>query len=879
MIYRKFNAPNVEYNEIDRSQYGLINDGAAVGTMTFFTGFADKGDDYDAKYSRSFPDFINTYGYPTNEAERYFYNAAKEVFARGGRTITSKIPYDNESKDKFAYTVYSSNGVVELKDAELSVLSSIDSTITSCIELKSVEKENFQNYLSSIGMVDRSGLMTMEEYDSLLVGSKRPKENSLFIVDITRNRYSKDPNIVDLLSNQTDSYLGFVPVVVSPWNALYFQSIIDISAQRDTSIIEELPTDGSIGLRTVVDKINELIDKTNNLENLPTFNVIKRFQTIPNTGYIVSTEIETITGDINDDETTTRKIVERVNDLVNYVKSYGETIDLLPTDGSITIRTIVDKINELIRHFNVLNDNYRFEEAEEMNQLPPLSTIYSHFAQPLASSEAVSETVSKTAAKFFPPIKFLSENRLDRTYLKQIGIVVFKMVSDSSNDGLINFVPVESFVGSLNRKAKDPISGKNIFIDTIVNENSQTINLFSNFNFQDIATISYDDGGSNKQVVASALDKASIIRIADQTVTSLGFFVSQCSKFISESIIEDSLDLIFDNCKDPNSVPIDIICDAGMSNIAQYLKTLEGKTIFYEPEFDFNGDYSLIGPNSTTTWKRILKKYDDFVKYARKDCIFLADGMRPLCLIGNEKIIRKTAPKNTIAKNLIPKIRYMLPPNSSYGAGYCDWFRCIDDTTQTYFWCPPSIKAVGVYLYTDRYSNVWDAPAGDTRGRISDAYDIAFNPTIEEAQYFYEQQWNYAMSYPLNGIVLEGQKTFQTDRTALDRVNVRRLCNGIKKGIKEIARWFKYEGITPQILTRFRDQLTEFLQRVQVNNGISEFYIKIDDENNTPETADRNEIHAAIAIRPIKTAEFIIINSIVVNQSADLEEVMNSVLA
>ena len=33
MVYRKFNAPNVEYNEIDKSQYGVINN-AAVGTMT-----------------------------------------------------------------------------------------------------------------------------------------------------------------------------------------------------------------------------------------------------------------------------------------------------------------------------------------------------------------------------------------------------------------------------------------------------------------------------------------------------------------------------------------------------------------------------------------------------------------------------------------------------------------------------------------------------------------------------------------------------------------------------------------------------------------------------------------------------------------------------
>lgn len=795
MIYRKFNAPNVEYNEIDRSQYGLINDGAAVGTMTFIAGFADKGDDYDVKYSRSLPDFINTYGYPINEAERYFYNAAKEVFAIGGRTITSKIPYDNESKDKFAFTVFQSDGELneisyseevsgETVPSQFADLSTVDPSITSYIELKSVEKDSLLSILSTnFPTIDRTGLMTMEQYDSLLVGKIKPNKNTLYIIDITRNRYSKDPNILDLSANQTDSYLGYVPVLVSPLNALYFQNLISVR-----NLINEYP------------ELTAFVE-----DNV--FNVAKKFQTIPNTG-------------------------------------------MLSVNG----------VNSLLR----------------MNELP--DTIESHFAQPIESTEIISETVSKIAARYFPSIKFYDENRLDRTYLKQIGIVVFKMVSDTSNEGRINFIPVESFVGSLNRKAKDQITGKNIFIDNIVNDNSEFINVFSNFKFEQEVTIKYDDD-EVKTLTSTNFDKASTYLVSNQTITSLGFFVSQCSKYVSKKIIENTLDLIFENCKDPNAYPIDIVCDAGVSNIAQYMDTLEGKTLFYDPEFDFDGEYSLNNAESTKTWKKILKKYDDFVRYARKDCIFVADGMRSICLIGNEKIVRKSAPKNSIVKNLIPKIRYMLPPNSSYSAGYCDWFKCIDDTSQSYFWCPPSIKAVGIYLYTDRYANTWDAPAGNNRGKITNAYDIAFNPTIEEAQSFYEQQWNYAMSYPLNGIVLEGQKTFQTDKTALDRVNVRRLCNGIKKGIKEIARWFKYEGITPQLLTRFRDQLTEFLQKVQLNNGISEFFIKIDDENNTPETADRNEIHAAIAIRPVKTAEYIIINSIVVNQSADLEEVTNSVLA
>lgn len=790
MIYRKFNAPNVEYNEIDRSQYGLVNDGAAVGTMTFIAGFSDKGDDYDAKYSRSLTDFINTYGYPTNEAERYFFNAAKEVFSKGGRTITSRIPYNNESKDKFSYTVYASDGEVKTIEQENVIeltgdvnvfgdLSALDSSITSYFEIKSILKDDLSSYTSPY-FNDRTGLMTIEQYDNLLIGNYKPKNNSLFIVDIARNKYSKDPNLNDLEIYQTPNYLGYVPVLVSPLNALYFQHLISVEADVDT------------------------------------YNVVKDIQTILNTGFInVKTKL---TGD--------------------------EEVDML----------------------------------ERMNQVD-FENILSNFSCPIESSEVETETLSKSAASFFPSMKFYTENRLDRTYLKQIGIVVFKMVSNPSNDGKIDFVPVESFIGSLDKKAKDPITGKSIFIDTVVNDSSELINVFSNFDFTENKTISYNGKDSVTTIVSSPLVKASTILISNQTATSLGFFESQCSKYISTKIMNESLDMILDNIKDPLSYPIDIICDAGTSNIAQYMETLRGKTLFYEPEYDFDGEFSLISNESTKEWKKILNKFDEFVKYIRKDCIFVADGLRPFCLNGNEKIIRKSAPKNTILKNIVPKIRYMLPPNSSYSAGYCDWFRCVDDTSQNYFWCPPSIKAVGVYLYTDRYANTWDAPAGDNRGKIEGAYDIAFNPTVEEAQSFYEQQWNYAMSYPLNGIVLEGQKTFQTDRTALDRINVRRLCNGIKKGIKEIARWFKYEGITPYLLTRFRDQLTEFLQKVQLNNGISEFYIKLDEDNNTPETIDRNEIHATIAIRPIKTAEFIIINSIVVNQSADLEEVTNSVLA
>ena len=103
---RIIEAPGIELHEIDRSQYDDNDDKSIVGTTTFLMGFADKGEDYTTKYVNSMKTFVNNYGYPTNEAERYFYNAAYEVINRGGYLLTSKLPYDNESLKKYAFCSY-----------------------------------------------------------------------------------------------------------------------------------------------------------------------------------------------------------------------------------------------------------------------------------------------------------------------------------------------------------------------------------------------------------------------------------------------------------------------------------------------------------------------------------------------------------------------------------------------------------------------------------------------------------------------------------------------------------------------------------------------------------------------------------------------------
>ena len=104
---RRINAPGIEVNEIDRSSYEETVDNSTIGTATLVLGFADKGDDYNVKWINTMNTFIKTYGNPTTDAERYFYNSVYEILDEGGVCYAAKLPYFNYSMDNFVYTSYS----------------------------------------------------------------------------------------------------------------------------------------------------------------------------------------------------------------------------------------------------------------------------------------------------------------------------------------------------------------------------------------------------------------------------------------------------------------------------------------------------------------------------------------------------------------------------------------------------------------------------------------------------------------------------------------------------------------------------------------------------------------------------------------------------
>lgn len=479
------------------------------------------------------------------------------------------------------------------------------------------------------------------------------------------------------------------------------------------------------------------------------------------------------------------------------------------------------------------------------------------------------DSLSLEAITNFLQISLNEAGGFDRENLKKIGVVVFKAYLDAGAGNKISFQAVEAFCGSLLKGDKNPNTGASVFIDDIINSQSEYIDFFSNcFN-----------AAATKQAYKDVIDilvlpfnKDTEPQEFNAVCASMGFYEKMVEEKINvpESILQ-ALDRVYDKLQDVNERDLDIVVDAGVSNIAQVLKTVYNGTGFYDPTSADVAAWKCAKGDDVKMWKTILQKYDNFCKNVRKDCMFIADGPRPFCLQGQKKIVRPSKPANTIDANILPNLKYLTGVNTNYGAGYCDWFQIADEFSGDFFWCPPSIKASGVYIYTDLNFEYWDAPAGLNRGLIS-AVDVAFSPTLKQASLIYPKCWNYAVNYPAEGIVLEGQRTLQTKPSALDRVNVRRLLLRLERSVYKTLRYVVYEGNTAYLRQRVVDLINPVFAQAKVGGGVYDYKIVCDESNNTPHTIDNNELHIAIGIKPTKTVEFIMCDFVILSTGASWSE-------
>jgi len=183
---------------------------------------------------------------------------------------------------------------------------------------------------------------------------------------------------------------------------------------------------------------------------------------------------------------------------------------------------------------------------------------------------------------------------------------------------------------------------------------------------------------------------------------------------------------------------------------------------------------------------------------------------------------------------------------------------------------PASYAVLRTFLHSDQISYPWFAPAGVTRGLVSNLSDLGYinaatgawihngiNQGIRDA--IYPLNINPITQLPNTGIVVWGQKTRNASTTSRSSINVVRLENYLRRIFKTVSNGYLFEQndtITRKSIAR---QIEGALNDVLSKRGVYDFLVICDHSNNTSQTIAAQQLYVDVAIEPMRDVEFIYI--------------------
>ena len=218
--------------------------------------------------------------------------------------------------------------------------------------------------------------------------------------------------------------------------------------------------------------------------------------------------------------------------------------------------------------------------------------------------------------------------------------------------------------------------------------------------------------------------------------------------------------------------------------------------------------------------------------------------------------------------------------NTSYGATYYPNVRLRDtlNGNGSVLLAPPSVAAIGAIAKSESDTQPWFAPAGFQRGGLNPLGGTGGPTVLGSAEHLtksdrdklYEVNVNPIARFPATGdTVVFGQKTLQQDASALDRINVRRLMNYLKREIGDIADTILFDQNVQATWNRFKSRAEEVLSQVRSDYGITEYKLVLDETTTTPDLQDRNILYAKVFVKPARAIEFIAVDFVITQSGVE----------
>ncbi len=201
--------------------------------------------------------------------------------------------------------------------------------------------------------------------------------------------------------------------------------------------------------------------------------------------------------------------------------------------------------------------------------------------------------------------------------------------------------------------------------------------------------------------------------------------------------------------------------------------------------------------------------------------------------------------------------------DGGYGAYYFPNILVRDPlaTTNDLVSVPPSGHMAGIWARSDATRGVHKAPANET---VRGALDVTYRLTRDEQGELNQAGVNCIRFFVREGIRVWGARTLAASASEWRYLNVRRLFNMIEESIADNTRWIVFEPNDRTLWKSIRRDVSAFLTRIWRDGALlgqtpeQAFFVKCDEETNTPDIIDAGMVVILIGIAPVKPAEFII---------------------
>lgn len=874
---RSIQSPGVEIIEHDLTLSPIL----PAGTNIFMTGFADKGPTDEILQITSTEELEQVYGTPTNSAERYFYYGARQILnSSAGNLFISRMPYGLSAGDgygaAYAALVYPVVAVYETNKDICRVVGPIPSSVFALTDVLTGIQSNGTLALSAPTLTANGlGYVEMEV----------PEMNT--ILQAFNTYYINNVNVpsTSAVAEQVKSYLdNFVVdketivttdltkpdctyVVGAPkmYDLTYdqYQSVVDGSGFSDTNSVWSASSC----------PVNDLVSPA----------------AFGKSGFIVVNKIQST---IN-------------NRWEGHYIGISDNTNLQPNTNHTAIRKI---------YTNGKAASGAGLDSHSMITIPETKLAFPLSATTDSGNNRSSSSISEAFEKVGHAFPDVVTPKFDDT----VSFGLFKLrVSPYNPDAVkLGFAFEEARTGSFDyyRQMNNVNGGlaQTFFIENMINSKSNNIEIMTNpfINGKNVGPWLDGEGFPRKKVrILTHVASEDLKDSYDGSFMKYGFHIHDINKILNYIDYADALfpagnystftttgkyigalplkiDRTLRKIENDEIFDLDIVVEAGLGTV--YSTMCANETPYFDDAESSDGlkeglkAITLNEPSSVSrdaydvslNYKTIFQLFDNFCSQLRKDCLFIADPPRQIFVTGaNNKVMSDHT--KAFSQYIYNPLRHVFETaNSSYSTTYGNWVKINDMFAGMNIWVPFSPFAAADMANVDRDFEPWYAPAGFTRGKVTNALAMAITPKQKERDMMYKIGINPVAFFPNDGFNIFGQKTLLRQPSAFDRINVRRLFLYLEKATKKTVKYFVFEPNTMFTRNRVISVLTPIFDRAKNTQGLYDYQLVCDKRNNPPAVIDQNELVIDIYLKPVRAAEFILVNFYATSTGASFSEII-----